>query len=93
MGTCPVTGQPAIECHEIVGGGDRHKTKKDPAFWLAVSRDGHEEIQYWPKSKQLAVKLLADPTRFDLARFNEIYTGKEGKLSFADIAPHLELRK
>jgi hypothetical protein len=92
MGRCPVTGGLATDCHEIAGGSVRFITKKERCFWLALSREGHEQVQYWPKAKQLALKLLQDPANFNLDRFAEVYRGKDGRISFVEIAPYLELQ-
>lgn len=82
---------PAVECHEIAGGSDRTKALKEPACWLAVSRKGHEVAQYESKAKQLARKLIVDPQRFSLTKFNACYTGKEYPVLMEKVAAHLQL--
>jgi hypothetical protein len=82
--------------HEIVGGGSRHKTKKDRRFWLAVNDDGeHDTIQYESKAKQMARKLLQDGDYFDLDAVNEEYRigGSEWPITFRQIAEHLQLKE
>lgn len=54
---CPVTGNPAVDCHEIPSGtGCRHLAVQDPDCWLAASRNGHAVLQGMPKAKQVALK-------------------------------------
>ncbi len=82
---CPITHTQAIEVHEIHGGSDRWKTYREPCMWLAVSRTGHDEIQGWKKSKQLALKFLTDYENFDLDKFNSLYQGQEGPITMQDV--------
>jgi hypothetical protein len=94
MGQCAIErGLLAIECHEIAAGSDRHKAIQEPATWLAVSRKGHEKAQCMSKSLQLAYKLIVDSGRFDLEKFNAVYTGKESPVTMADVVQHLEVRE
>lgn len=91
MRRCAVNGSsPSTEVHEIAGGTDRKKALIEPATWLAVGRVGHDEVQGWPKAKQLALKLIVDPMRFDLEKFNAVYTGQERPVTIADVAKYLE---
>lgn len=82
---------PAIECHEIAGGSDRVKALREPACWLPVSREGHGVAQHETKAKQLARKLVVDPSRFSLTKFNAVYTGKEYPVLMEKVAQHLTL--
>lgn len=92
MWTCAVLPwNQASEVHEIAAGSDREKALQEPATWLAVCRIGHDIVQNESKAKQLARKLLSDPTRFDLEKFNAVYTGREKPLTLAKIVEHLEL--
>jgi hypothetical protein len=89
---CAVTGGLATECHEMHGGGARKQTYCEPCMWLALCRVAHEKVQYWPKGKQLALKLLSDFENFDLERFNELYRGgKEYPVSMQDVLSWLTL--
>jgi hypothetical protein len=88
---CPITHAQATDVHEIHGGKDRWQTYREPCMWLAVSRAGHDEIQGWKKSKQLAVKFLTDYDNFDLDRFNQIYKGNEGPIAMQDVIAWMEL--
>lgn len=85
----------ANQVHEIHGGSDRHITKKERCFWLAVSEPGHRKVQGWKKARQLALKLLVDGDHLDLKRFNEVYSrgGSEGRITKSMIARHLQLRE
>lgn len=90
--TCAVLPKRAsVEVHEIVGGAMRHVTVRDPAFWLAVCREGHDIAQYEKKARQLARKFLQAPETVDLDRFNEVYQGPESPVTWADIAAHLQM--
>jgi hypothetical protein len=89
---CAVTQGIASEVHEIHGGSDRWQTYREPCMWLAVCRIAHDKVQYWPKAKQLALKLLVDYENFDLERFNELYRGgKEYPVSMQDVLSWLTL--
>jgi hypothetical protein len=81
--------------HEIVGGASRHKTKKDPRFWLPVTHGEHPVIQYEPKAKQMARKLVIDPENFDLDAVNDEYRshGKEWPITLEQIVEHLQLKE
>ena len=61
------------ECHEIIGGSSRHKTKQDRRFWLAVTREEHRLIQNEKKYIQAGRKFLQDPEHFDLPAINDEY--------------------
>jgi hypothetical protein len=96
MGRCAVLPEYAASAvHEIHGGSDRHITRKERCFWLAVSEPGHRKVQYWSKARQLALKLLVDGDNLDLKRFNEVYVrgGKEGRITKSMIAQHLQLKE
>ena len=58
-----------LECHECVGGSDRHKTVRMPEFWLALCQTHHEPLGSRPNQeslvRQLAVKLFADPLHYN----------------------------
>lgn len=93
MKNCVVNGRPADQIHEMVGGGLRFITFEDDAFWLPTNFDGHQILQYESKAKQLARKFVHDPDRFSLQRFNEVYEGKEGKITKREIAQHLQVKE
>lgn len=90
---CPLTGSYQTEVHEMIGGSSRQVTRQEPCTWLALSRTAHEEVQYWPKARQMALKLIHDPENFDLERFNELYRsgGREWPVTLTQIASHLTL--
>lgn len=92
MGKCAVMPwNQCSEVHEIAGGADREKALQEPATWLAVCRLGHEIVQHEMKARQLARKLLVDPTRYSLDKFNAVYSGKEYPVVQADVNQHLRL--
>ena len=43
------------------------------ATWLRVCRTCHDVLQYEPKAKQLALKLLTDPAHFDREKVCEVW--------------------
>jgi len=58
----------------------------EPCTWLALCRDCHDaagDYSEWPITRQLAAKLLADPGRFDLRRFNEIRGRAPGAITLS----------
>ena len=66
----------ATDVHEVARGSHRAKAKLERCCWLAVCAPCHSEklsdYSQFPITRQLAVKLVADPKFFDLKRFNEI---------------------
>jgi hypothetical protein len=58
-----------MEVHEIIGGSDRSKTVKLPAFWLFLCHEHHFDLGSRPSQeslvKQLAWKLWGDPEHFN----------------------------
>lgn len=59
-GFCEACERPAeLECHEIVGGQNRHKAVYKPNLWLALCRECHERLQGRAYGEQLAVKCEA----------------------------------
>jgi hypothetical protein len=84
----------ASDCHEITRGAYREKALRHRAAWLAVCRECHEELgdyRAWPITRQLAVKLLADPWHFDLAVVNEIRSDRE-PIELAEVTKWLRLK-
>lgn len=82
----------ATDLHEIARGSHRHLAVEEPCCWLALCRKCHREMDdysIWPIARQLALKLIADPNRFDLDRFNEI-RGDE-VTDMLEIVKYLEL--
>ena len=83
--------------HEIVGGGLRRQTVGDPPFWLALCDPCHREIhshpKRWPRSRQLAHKIMRDPSRFDLDRVNHVISGgRSSPIGYDDIVEWLDIR-
>ena len=81
--------------HEIARGSHREAAFVDPATWLVLCRNCHEKLgdyRLWPIARQLALKLVADPQRFDLAKINSIRGRSEGAIDMADIASYLEVK-
>lgn len=76
---CVLTGEWGTTVHEITSGwAGRAKGIIEPATWLAVSYRTNAETftdkLKWPVQRQLALKMLVDAERYDLAKFNECYT-------------------
>ena len=76
---CPLTGEWRVECHEITSGwAGRANGIVEPAVWLSVAprvnREWFTDKKVWPVQRQLALKMLVDPTRYSLEKFNECYT-------------------
>lgn len=82
--TCVLSGLQATDCHEICGGSDKQRTDKEKRFWLAVNRLHHDELQYTPKVKQWAIKLLKDPANFEASALVEIPGKKVDPLEVLD---------
>lgn len=85
----------ATDLHEIARGIHREEATKHPEAWLLLCLWCHEEMgdySRWPLARQLALKLVADPTRFDLAKINEIRGRAEGAIDLADVGKYLELK-
>jgi hypothetical protein len=59
-----------LHCHEIANGSDRAKARREPACWIFVCGECHVHLQdkaEWPMVRQLALKMICDPERYDLA--------------------------
>ena len=85
----------AVDVHEIARGSHRAKAVVDPATWLALCRQCHEELgdySKWPIVRQLALKLVNDPGRFDLGRINEIRGRSDGAITLEDVSQYLEVK-
>lgn len=65
----------ATDIHEIAGGPLRQKSRASRACILHLCRACHDEMQPWPKAKQLAVKLYADPKGYSLEEYNAVIKG------------------
>lgn len=62
-----------LEVHEIARGPARKKAVKSPAAWLLLCRQHHEQmgsLVVWPIVRQLALKRLRDPERYDRVAVN-----------------------
>jgi hypothetical protein len=76
---CVLTGAWGTCIHEITSGtAGRARGIIEPAVWLAVTYHTNSEVftdkVKWPVQRQLALKAITDPERYDLAKFNECYT-------------------
>ena len=67
---------PAIDVHEIVGGGARVKAIQTRAAWLLVCRLCHDQVQYMPRVRQLVLKAKSDPVHYDRQAVN-ILAGRQ----------------
>ena len=85
----------AVDLHEIARGVHRAAAISEPCTFLTLCRLCHNDLgdlREWPICRQLAAKLLADPTKFDLARFNEIRGRAEGAITMGDVVMYLRLK-
>ena len=84
--SCCLGGGSADDVHEIIGGtAHRMRALVEPCCWLPVSRARHGELQYIPKVKQLALKLLCDPANFDLQKVHEVWGRPSTAISAAEV--------
>jgi len=84
----------ATDVHEIARGSHREAAFAEPATWLTLCRYCHQEMgdySVWPLTRQLALKLVVDPTRFDLVIFNRVRGRADTAIELADITKHLQL--
>lgn len=85
----------AVDLHEIARGIHRAAAISEPCTFLCLCRGCHDKLgdmREWPICRQLAAKLLADPAKFDLARFNEIRGRAEGAITMSDVVMYLQLK-
>lgn len=71
----PWCGRKATEVHEISRGPHRRAAYGTPAAWLALCRACHEQIHSeaeWRVARQLAVKAISDPERYDRTTVNRL---------------------
>jgi hypothetical protein len=60
------------EIHEMAGGGSRKRARGRRSCILHLCGLCHKVVQYWPKEKQLACKLVRDHAGYDLAEFCDV---------------------
>ncbi len=85
----------AEDVHEIARGIHKEESEKHPATWLCLCRKCHDEMDdysVWPIARQLALKLVADPSRFSLSKINEIRGRALDAITLADVAQYLEVK-
>jgi len=70
---CAECGGCATDCHEILAGAHRNKAFVERACWLRLCRRCHNKLQGTDLIYQLALKLLSDPSGFDLVKFHEVW--------------------
>jgi len=76
------------EVHEIARGPARQKALEEPAAWLAVCRECHEQLgdySVWPVVRQLALKRLRDPNRYNRRKINELRHRAAEAISEAEV--------
>ena len=82
------------DVHEIAKGSHRAKAKMLPSCWLSLCRECHcsmDDYRIWPVSKQLALKLVSDPTNFDLEEVNRVRGRADTAITLGDVAQHLRV--
>lgn len=87
--------RPATDTHEIARGTHKAAAMKEPCTWLALCRTDHDEMgdySIWPVARQLALKLVADPNRFDLKKFNKLRGRNERAITLDEVTQYLELK-
>lgn len=90
---CMVCEKPSQCVHEISSGtAGRALGKKEPATWLATCVDCNcnelTDKAKFPVERQLAIKAVCDPTRFDMEKFNACYT--LGEKHFDEVVGYLD---
>ena len=86
----------STDIHEIARGAHRERAMKHAAAWLALCRKCHDamgDYSRWPITRQLALKLVVDAGRFDLAVINQIRGRDQDAITLADVARHLEVKR
>ena len=86
----------ATDLHEIARGADREESLKHAATWLALCGTCHEAMDdyaQWPITRQLALKLVSDPGRFDLPLINRIRGRALDAITLSDVVKHLRMKK
>ena len=84
-GTCAGCGGRPVDCHEILAGSHRHNAYGERACWLRLCRPCHESLQGTSYVSQLALKLLNDPSGFDLLKFHEAWGRPETAITPAEV--------
>ncbi len=73
---CMICGRQGSGCHEIACGAARTHALDEPGAWLMlcsachVGRFGVHNYEVWPIARQLAIKKMADPKRYNLKAVN-----------------------
>ena len=86
----------STDVHEIARGTYRAQAKLKPSCWLTLCRGCHsamDDYSTWPITRQLALKLIVDPGRFDLAEVNEVRGRAIDAISLAEVVQHLDLKE
>lgn len=65
-----------VVCHEIANGQFRAMAFPEPCTWLPACRFCNEHVltnkAVWPEARQLCLKMVRDPGRYDLAKYLNI---------------------
>lgn len=70
---CAVCGGAATDVHEILAGAHRQNAFKEPCCWLRLCRICHDFVQGSSILYQLALKVLSDPSNFNLKKVMQIW--------------------
>lgn len=85
----------AVDVHEIVTRAKSDKSVEHRCAWLCLCRTCHDDevgdYSRYPISRQLALKLVADPEAFDLATINKLRGNDPNEFTLADVAKHLRM--
>lgn len=92
---CMVCGvAPANQVHEMARGSHREAALETPCAWLATCWSCNHllltDASRYPIARQLAIKFLRDPGRFDLGEFNALRGRAPGAITWEDVEIWLE---
>jgi hypothetical protein len=86
----------ATDVHEIVTRAKSDLAVENRCTWLCLCRTCHDrevaDYGRYPVSRQLALKLVADPEAFDLAKVNELRGNDPNEFTLADVVRWLDMK-
>lgn len=85
----------AVDVHEIVTRAKSGKSVEHRCSWLCLCRTCHDDevsdYSRYPISRQLALKLVADPEAFDLKQINKLRGNDANEFTMGDVAKWLKM--
>lgn len=85
----------ATDVHEIVTRAKSAKSVEQRCSWLCLCRTCHDDevgdYSRYPISRQLALKLVADPMAFDLAAINKLRGNDPNEFTMGDVTRWLKM--